>query len=136
MIQPAGYSGTSLGKKLGIKSSFRIKTKNAPVNYAEMLKPLPEGVIISSRLRAPVDLWHIFSKSRNERRLCKCLNEIHQDGMIWVSWPKKSSGVPTDIIEDAVRELAFPYGLVEVKVCVIDDIWSGLKLVIRMENRK
>jgi hypothetical protein len=138
MTQHADYSGTPLGKKLGVKPSFRIKTRNAPKNYREMLEPLPEGVVISTRLRAPVDLCHIFSKSRSElnRLLLKCLNEIQQDGMIWVSWPKKSAGVSSDITEETVRELALPLGLVDVKVCAIDDTWSGLKLVIRKENRK
>jgi hypothetical protein len=126
-----------LSRKLGIKPSFRVKTKNAPVNYAEMLEPLPDDVVISSRLRAPVDIWHIFSKSRVELRkiLPICLTEIQQAGMIWVSWPKKSSGVPSDITEDVVRELALPLGLVDVKVCAVDDVWSGLKLVIRKTNR-
>ena len=138
MAPSAGYSGTPLVKKLGVKRSFRVKTKNAPANYREMLEPLPEGVVISARLRAPVDLQHIFSKSRRElsRQLSICLSEIRQDGMIWASWPKKSSGVPSEITEDVVRELALPLGLVDVKVCAIDETWSGLKLVIRRENRK
>lgn len=137
-VAPAGYSGTPLVKKLGVKRSFRIKTKNAPTNYRALLVPLPEEVVISTRLRGPVDLWHLFSKSRSElkRHLSTCLREIKQDGMIWVSWPKKSSGVPSDISEGVVRELALPLGLVDVKVCAIDEIWSGLKLVIRKENRR
>lgn len=138
MTPPAGYSGTPLVKKLGVKPGFRLKTKNTPTNYAGMLVPLPEDVVISTRLRAPVDMWHIFSRSRRElaRKLPDCREEIRQDGMIWVSWPKKSSGVASDITEDTVRELAFPLGLVDIKVCAVDEVWSGLKLVIRKENRR
>jgi hypothetical protein len=138
MHSSSGYSGTLLVKKLGVKPGFRVKTKNAPTNYAEMLAPLPETAVVSSRLRAPVDMWHVFSRSRRElsRKLPDCRNEIRQNGMIWVSWPKKSSGVASDIIEDTVRELAFPLGLVDIKVCAVDEVWSGLKLVIRKENRK
>ena len=138
MILTTGYSGTPLVKKLGVKQGFRIKTKNAPANYREMLEPLLEDVVISPRLRAPVDCRHIFSKSRKELRaqLSVSIKEIRQDGMIWVSWPKKSSGVPSEITEDVVRELALPLGLVDVKVCAIDETWSGLKLVIRKENRR
>ncbi|HEX9878431.1 MAG TPA: DUF3052 domain-containing protein [Gammaproteobacteria bacterium] len=134
----AGYSGTPLGKKLGVKESFRIKTRNAPAGYARMLEPLPDGVAISQRLRPPIDLWHIFSRSRVDlaRELSTCLNEIKQGGMIWVSWPKKTSGVASDLTEDVIRELALPKGLVDVKVCAIDAIWSGLKLVIRKELRR
>jgi len=134
----SGYSGTPLAKKLGIKPSYRIKTRNAPAGYTELLGQLPDGVNISARLRAPIDLWHIFSSSRRELAglLPKCLKEIQQDGTIWVSWPKTSSGVASDILEDDVRDLALPLGLVDVKVCAIDKTWSGLKLVIRSKNRR
>ena len=95
-------------------------------------------MLISARLRSEIDLWHFFTKSRSElsRQLKSCLVQIRQDGMIWVSWPKKSSAVETDITEDTIRELALPLGLVDVKVCAVDDTWSGLKLVIRKSNRK
>ena len=138
MTNSAGYSGTPLSKKLGIRESFRVKIKNTPANYLEILKPLAEGVKISTRLKAPVDLWHLFTKSRSElsRQLPKCIAEIKQNGMIWVSWPKKSSGVVTDMSEDVIREVALPLGIVDVKVCAVDELWSGLKLVIRKENRK
>ena len=138
MVEPAGYSAKPLAQKLGIKASFRIKTGNAPPDYLKLLGPLPEGVVISPGLRYPVDLWHLFAASRRglERRLGACLDQIRQDGMIWVSWPKKSSGVASDMTEDVVRELALPLGLVDVKVCAVDATWSGLKLVIRKELRK
>ncbi len=137
LVRPSGYSGKPLAQKLGIKASFRIKTGNAPQDYLELLGPLPEGVVISPRLRYPVDLWHLFAASRRGlgRQLGACLEQIRQDGMIWVSWPKKSSGVVSDMTEDAIREFALPLGLVDVKVCAVDATWSGLKLVIRKELR-
>jgi hypothetical protein len=143
-MKSAGYSGKPLVQKLGFKPGHRIKTRNAPTNYLDMVDPLPEGAVVSARLRSPawpdevgVDVWHLFTASRAEleHMIPKCLTEIHQDGMIWVSWPKKSSGVPSEITEDDIRAVALPFGLVDVKVCAVDDVWSGLKLMIRKENR-
>lgn len=133
----AGYSATPLAKKLGIKPGFRVKTARAPDHYEELLAPIPEGVGISSRFRNQVDLWHLFVTSRSELPggLKRALSEIPRDGMIWVSWPKKSSGVVSDMTEDAIRDAALPLGLVDIKVCAIDDTWSGLKLVIRKNLR-
>jgi hypothetical protein len=133
----AGYSATPLAKKLGIKPGFRVKTAGAPDHYEELLAPIPEAVVISSRFRNTVDLWHLFVTSRSElpAGLKRSLGEIPRDGMIWVSWPKKSSGVVSDMTEDAIREAAFPLGLVDIKVCAVDDTWSGLKLVIRKNLR-
>lgn len=132
-----GYSGTPLAKKLGIKAGFRIKTKNAPNNYFELLSPIPADVLISANIRANVNLWHLFTASEGElsRTLPIAKRQITQDGMIWVSWPKKSSGVPSQITEDTIRSVALPLRLVDVKVCAVDDIWSGLKLVIRKVDR-
>ena len=134
----SGYSGKALGQKLGIRSWMRIKTRNAPGRYQQLLGPLPSEVTISTRLRPPVDLVHIFSIARAHlsAELRRAIEEIDQDGAIWVSWPKKASGVRTDITEDVIREVALPMGLVDVKVCAVDETWSGLKLVIRRENRK
>lgn len=134
----AGYSGTPLYKKLGIKPGTRVKVRGAPTHYADLLAPLPEGAVVSSRLRRPFDILHVFTKSRKDLRteLERGLNEIPQDGALWVSWPKKASGVETDVTEDVVRELALPMGLVDVKVCAVDQTWSGLKLVIRKALRK
>ena len=133
-----GYSGKALGQKLGIKSWMRVKTRNAPGRYQQLLGPLPADVVISTRLRGPVDLVHIFSIARahlgGELRIA--MIEIEQDGAIWVSWPKKTSGVETDITEDVIREVALPMGLVDVKVCAVDEVWSALKFVIRKANRK
>ena len=133
----AGYSGTPLVKKLGIKPNFRIKTKNAPDNYLALIAPLPEGVKISSSFRKDVDLWHLFTKSRAElvRTLPRAMQQIRRTGMIWISWPKRASGVATDIVEGTLREVGLPLGLVDIKVCAVDETWSGLKLVIRKENR-
>lgn len=137
-MNEVGYSGTPLWKKLGIKSQFRVKTRNTPANYLELLSPVPKDVKFSNRMRGTVDIWHLFTTSRSELRrvLNAAIVEIRQDGAIWVSWPKKSSGVPSEITEDTIREVALPMGLVDVKVCAIDATWSGLKLVIRRELRE
>ncbi len=134
----AGYSATPLARKLGIKKDFRIRTSHPPSDYLELIGSLPNGVHVSSTVRKDIDIWHVFSKSLSELRtqLKQSTKAIRPDGMIWVSWPKKSSGVTTDITEDRIRELALPMGLVDVKVCAVDETWSGLKLVIRKELRK
>ena len=134
----AGYSGTPLSKKLGIKPASRVKTKRAPSNYRELLSPIPDAATISPCLRAPVDIVHLFTKSRAELQaeLQHASEEIRQDGAIWVSWPKKASGVSTDIIGDVVREVALPLKLVDIKICAVDDTWCGLKLVIRKRHRQ
>lgn len=131
------YSGTPLAEKLGIKPGFRVCVKAAPPNYESLLAPLPEDVQISTGFRSDVDMWHLFTTSRRHlvQQLPLSVRQIRQDGMIWVSWPKKASGVLTDVSEDTVRAAAIPLGLVDVKVCAVDDVWSGLKLVIRKENR-
>lgn len=132
-----GYSGTPLAKKLGIKEGFELLTVNAPDDYADLLAPLPDAVEMSDHTRPDVDLIHIFTNSRDElfSSLAELRNVIKQDGSIWVSWYKKAAKLPTEITEDTVREAAFPLGLVDVKACAVDEKWSGLKLVIRKENR-
>lgn len=134
----AGYSGTPLVKKLGIKDGDKVFFKNQPGNYEKLLEPLPDNLNILSRLSDNIDFIHFFTKQRAEleKGLHKQITKIKQNGMIWVSWPKKSSKVETDITEDVIREVALPMGLVDVKVCAVDEVWSGLKLVIRRENRK
>lgn len=133
----AGYSTTPLWRKLGIKAGHRVRVSHAPGNYAELIAGYPPAVVISGNIRKDIDIWHFFSSSapQLEARLPVMLRSIRQDGMIWVSWPKKSSGVPSTITEDTVRQHALPLGLVDVKVCAVDDTWSALKLVIRRENR-
>jgi hypothetical protein len=136
--QMSGYSGTPLAKKLGIKSGFRVKTKNAPPAYQNLLRPIPDDVSFSANFRSDIDLWHLFTSSRKElaQQLATAQKQIRPDGMIWVSWPKKASGVPSEVTEDTIREIALPMGLVDVKVCAVDDTWSGLKLMIRKEFRR
>jgi len=132
-----GYSGTPLAKKLGIKEGAEVLTINAPDDYASLVAPLPAGVRLSDEVRTGVDLIHLFTNDRDElfSTLSECVRTIKQDGAIWVSWYKKAAKLPTEITEDTVREAAFPLGLVDVKVCAVDDKWSGLKLVVRKENR-
>jgi hypothetical protein len=134
----AGYSGTPLPQKLGIKDGFTLCVRGAPGKYAELVKPLPKGVRMASKITAAVDLVHIFAKqgAKLDKELQAARKSLRDDAMIWVSWPKKSSGVATDIVEDSIREIAFPLGLVDVKVCAVDETWSGLKLVVRKANRK
>lgn len=133
----AGYSGTPLAKKLGIKANARVFTKNAPADYLAWLSPLPEGAVVSSRVKGSVDIAHLFVTKRTDldRQLGDTLERIAPNGMIWVSWPKKAAKVATDITEDTVRDVALPLGLVDIKVCAVSEVWSGLKLVIRKELR-
>jgi hypothetical protein len=132
-----GYSGTPLAKKLGIKPGACVLVAGAPKTYLASLEPLPAGVSFEKAVSASSDLIHVFTDSRAAlaAALAKYRKAMRPDATIWVSWPKKASKVPTDITEDTVREVALPMGLVDVKVCAIDEVWSGLKLVIRKELR-
>jgi len=134
----SGYSGTPLARKLGIKEGTRVLVVNGPKGYRDLVAPLPEGVSFLTRAGREMEMVHIFATARGDlaKRLSSLLPGLRQDGMIWVSWPKKASKVPSDITEDTVRQVALPLGLVDVKVCAVDDVWSGLKLVIRKELRK
>src|SRR5712691_2922364 len=134
----AGYSGTPLAKKLGIKEGSRLFLSGAPRNYLELVAPFPKGARVVPKIDGETDIVHIFSteRARLTATLRDSLKRLKQDGTIWVSWPKKSSKVPTDVTEGTIREVALPMGLVDIKVCAVDDIWSGLKLVVRKENRR
>jgi hypothetical protein len=134
----AGYSGTPLAAKLGIKAGMVVRVVNAPGDYTALVDPLPEGVVITSKAAKELDLVHVFARSRSEllESLMTYQKKIKQNGIIWVSWRKKASGIPSEVTEDTVREVALPLGLVDIKVCAVDVTWSGLKLVIRKENRK
>jgi hypothetical protein len=134
----AGYSGTPLPQKLGIKPGLAVVTIKAPTNYRRLLDTIPEGVTFSDRLKPDSSFVHIFIKKRSEleRRLAVLREKIADTGTVWISWPKKSSGVPTDVTEDVVRAVALPLGFVDVKVCAIDETWSGLKLMVRRTDRK
>jgi hypothetical protein len=133
----AGYSGTPLPQKLGIKPGLAVVIINAPTNYRRLLGTIPEGVTFSDRLKPDSTFAHVFINNRSEltKRLLILREKIADAGTVWVSWPKKSSGVPTDVTEDVVRAVALPLGFVDVKVCAVDEIWSGLKLVVRREQR-
>lgn len=132
----AGYSGTPLARKLGVTDDTTILAIGAPKNYTALLAPLPEGARISVRSSTP-RFVHLFTASRDEldTRLRQLRDTVDQDGVVWVSWPKKSAKVATDITEDTIRAVALPLGFVDVKVCAVDETWSGLKLVIRKELR-
>jgi hypothetical protein len=132
-----GYSGTPLGTKLGIKANAEIYLVNAPDGYLKLVEPLPEGVKIAPRLSNNTDLIQIFTSHRAElsKALRSYRDKTKPSAVVWVSWPKKSSKVPTDITEDTIREVALPLGFVDIKVCAVTEIWSGLKLVVRKELR-
>jgi hypothetical protein len=128
----AGYSGTPLARKLGFKEGMRVVYVNSPDEFAI------EGIEdVRARLGKDTDLVVFFTKERREleRRLDALRRAIEPDGMLWVAWPKRASGVATDMTEDIVRDVALPTGLVDTKVCAIDDVWSGLRLVVRRELR-
>jgi hypothetical protein len=132
-----GYSGTPLAKKLGIKEQAKLVVVGAPNGYRKLLEPLPAAVRFSSKIDATTDLVQLFSTKRAEleRALASCRKTLTPNAVVWVSWPKKSAKVTTDITEDMVREVGLPLGFVDIKVCAIDDVWSGLKLVVRKELR-
>jgi len=131
----SGYSGKSLIDKLGMKEDFKIRIINPPENYFERIDGPKQLVLTESASRA--DFIHCFVKTMAEleEHLPKLKDEIHKAGMIWISWPKKSSGVQSDVNENLIRNLALKIGLVDVKVCAVDDTWSGLKLVYRLKDR-
>ena len=133
----AGYSGTPLAQKLGIHEGCRVRAIGAPAEYRQLLAPVPSGVRFVDSLSPETDVVHLFTAKRSElnKQLPKLRAAIRADAAIWVSWPKKAARVPTDVTEDVIREVALPLGLVDVKVCAVDDCWSGLKLVIRRANR-
>jgi hypothetical protein len=133
----AGYSGTPLVKKLGIKENFNAAFVNSPMGFATSLD-LPEGVTLNSRSRQPLDFVLLFVKSKREleNKFSLCTVKLTPSGMLWVSWPKKTSGVVTDLNENVVREIGLAQGMVDVKVCAIDEVWSGLKFVFRLKDRE
>ncbi|HEX5475846.1 MAG TPA: hypothetical protein VFX12_14395 [Vicinamibacterales bacterium] len=133
----AGYSGVALARKLGIEPGSRILARNAPAAYRELLAPLPAGALLVARLTPRTDVVHLFSTDAHQlsKALTSLRTRIGSRAALWVSWPKQSSRVATDITEDTIRAIALPLGFVDVKVCAVDDVWSGLKLVIRKELR-
>ena len=133
-----GYSGKPLAAKLGIAEGCRLLVVHPPQDYPALLAPLPAGIAFEDRLFARTDIVHVFALSRASLAgdLARLRAGLSADAAIWVSWPKKASKVATDITEDTIREIALPLGLVDVKVCAVSQVWSGLKLVIRKELRR
>ena len=138
MMAISGYSGTPLAKKLGLKSPLKLLTINAPKEYKSWLGALPEGVVLATKAGKPIEAAHVFTTESAflDATLSRLRNELEQDGFVWVSWPKKVSRVRTDVTEDVIREIALPLGFVDIKVCAVSEVWSGLKLVIRVSERK
>jgi hypothetical protein len=135
-MNSAGYSGTPLAKKLGIKPGIKIRLINPPANYSELVGEVLEEAKKTSKGEA--DFIHFFTekKAELEKHIDAMREAIFPDGMIWISWPKKSAKTDTDLTEDIIRNIALSHGLVDVKVCAVDEKWSGLKLVIRLKDRK
>jgi hypothetical protein len=133
----AGYSGTPLAKKLGYKPNYCAVALNAPEGYQSLLNPLPAGVSFERAASNKTDLVHLFvsEKQALSGHLVVLRKRLKPEASVWVSWPKKASKVPTDITEDVIRQVALPLGFVDIKVCAVDEVWSGLKLVVRKELR-
>lgn len=136
-MKTTGYSSTPLAKKLGIKEGFKIRLVDQPDYYFDLFTDLPATLSIMKDKKSKKNLIHYFTKSAAGLRkdIIALRNEIEPNGMIWISWPKKASKIATDITEDTIRELALTHGLVDIKVCAVDEVWSGLKLVIPVKDR-
>ena len=133
----SGYSGTPLAKKLGIKDRFKIRLVNQPAYYFGLFTDLPENVEIFTNKKNTKNLVHYFTKKASElyRDIKSLRQEIYPSGTLWISWPKKASKIETDVTEDIIRNVALANGLVDIKACAIDEIWSGLKLVVPVKDR-
>jgi hypothetical protein len=133
----AGYSGKPIVQKLGLKPGFCIFVDGLATPYRDLVGELPEGVRIARTAKAPLDMVHVFAAEAQglAAKLRSYRKAIAPGGMIWASWPKKGSGVATDVTEALVRETALANGLVDIKVCAVSDVWSGLKLVIPVKDR-
>jgi hypothetical protein len=133
----AGYSQTPLAKKLGIKPATRILVKQDPKSYWDWISPLPEDVIVVKQARGDLDFIHVFvlSMKEFESQFITLKKLLKKDGMLWISWPKKSSKIETDLDENRIRDFGLENGLVDVKVCAVDEVWSGLKFVYRTKDR-
>lgn len=133
----AGYSKKSLAEKLGIKKHFTVAFSNPPAHYVDLLKPLPEGVIVASEKSRNLDFVHAFSTDSKKliQIFPRLKRMISKTGILWISWPKKSSGIDTDLSGNVVRAIGLDNGLVDVKVAAVDETWSGLKFVYRLKDR-
>jgi len=133
-----GYSGTPLARKLGFKPGTKVVVVGAvPTEYESWLAPLPERVTLTSKGKPPLEAVHVFVTKRAEleKHLKHLRTALVPDGYVWISWPKRTSKVPTNITEDVIREVCLPLGFVDIKVCAVSEVWSGLKLVIRVSER-
>lgn len=132
-----GYSGTPLPKKLGLKPGFKVLLINDPKHYLDLLEPFPEGVKFVRTTKGEVDFIHLFVESFKEleKHLPKAKSFMKKDGMMWISWPKKTSGIKCDVDGNIVRSEGLKTGLVDIKVCAVDESWSGLKFVYRTKDR-
>ena len=132
-----GYSGTPLAKKLGIKEGFKIRLVNQPANYFDLFTDMPENIKVLNDKKSSKDLVHYFATevAHLQKDIIALRNEVYPNGTIWISWPKKAAKIETDVTEDIIRSIALSNGLVDVKVCAVDEIWSGLKLVIPLKDR-
>jgi hypothetical protein len=133
----AGYSGTPLARKLGLKDGSTVRVINPPAGYTSLLKPIPDGVRFVSSVSATTDIVHLFTTRKAElvKTLAHLRTRIRPDAMVWVSWPKKAAKMDTDITEDTIRQVAIPMGYVDIKVAAFDAVWSALKLVIQKALR-
>lgn len=133
----AGYSQTPLIKKLGLKEGSRIIILNAPENYSQTLGELPPAVFVADTLTGPLDFIHFFTTRREAlaAEFPRLKQTLAPNGMLWISWPKRSSKVETDLTEDIIRAIGLENGLVDVKVAAVDEVWSGLKFVYRLKDR-
>lgn len=133
----AGYSGKPLAQKLGLKEGLVVSVLNAPENYTRLLGPLPSDVEFASSPSGRTDVVHLFTSEAStlEKELQRLRKRLKPDATVWVSWPKKASRLQTDVTEDTIRKVALPIGFVDVKVCAVNEIWSGLKLVVRKSLR-
>jgi hypothetical protein len=134
-VKPAGYSGTPLVAKLGIKAGARTQIVNPPADFSETLASLPEGVTLASRGSLDFGMLFVTTRADLAKRFPGLRNRLASNGMLWISWPKQSSGAPTDLTENVIRAIGLELGLVDVKVCAVDATWSGLKFVRRLSDR-
>jgi hypothetical protein len=137
MNKSAGYSGTPLARKLGIKETSCVFLSGEPDDFERLLMPLSPGVTFVRSVSSTVDIAHIFVTRKEDlaRQLSNLRKRLRQDAAVWISWPKKTANVPTTVTENTIRELALPLGFVDIKVCAVSEVWSGLKLVVRRELR-
>jgi len=133
----AGYSGTPLPKKLGIQPGQRVCAIGSPMDYKTLVAPWPDGAALVAKADAKTGLVHLFVTERQvlAAQAKKMRQALAPDAVLWVSWPKKAAKVPTDITEDVIREVVLPLGWVDIKVCAVNETWSGLKLMVRKELR-